>query len=214
MLSLFHQPVVFYRARLTRPPSWWSALGGPLGCAALAGAGHAIFAARLVRPVYESLAAAGGSTAFATSLESMGILSVASVPVLVWLLSSAFMIAIDVLCRDANGLHRIVETNALAFYSQVPCLLAVLVLAVAYEPGASWRLQDGPVTVADVERLSRLVRQDPVITTVRALNECSAAWLYGLFGAGYHVVAGVSLSRALFLAGSMYCSFHLLRYAL
>lgn len=214
MLSLVHQPVVFYRTRLTRPPSWWSALGGPLGCAVLAGAGHAVFTARLVRPVYEALAGAGGSTTFAASLEYMGILSVASVPLLVWMLSSAFMIAVDVLCRDASGLHRIVETNALAFYSQVPWLLVVFVLGIVYEPAASWQLEGDAVTVADVERLSRMLRQDAVVTTVRVLNECSAAWLYCLFGAGYHVAANVSLSRALTLTIGMYSSFHLMRYAL
>lgn len=214
VLSLVYRPVVFYRARLTRPPSWWSAIGGPLGCAVLAGVCHALFTARLVRPVYAALASAGGSAAFATSLEYMGVLSVASAPVLVWLLSSAFMIAVDVLCRDGDRLHRIVETNALAFYSQMPWLLTVLVLAAVYEPGPSWSLQGDAVTLADIERLSRLMREDPVITTIRVLNECSAAWLYCLFGAGYHVVANLSLVRSLLLTIGMYSSFHLIRYAL
>jgi hypothetical protein len=180
----------------------------------LAGAGHALFTARLVRPVYAALASAGGSAAFATSLESMGVLSVASVPVLVWLLSSAFLIAVDVLCRDGDGLHRILETNALAFYSQMPLLLVVLGLAAVYEPGASWGLRGDTVTIADIERLARLMREDVIITTVRVLNECSAAWLYCLFGAGYHVVAHVSLARSLLLTVGMYTSFHLIRYVL
>ena len=209
MLSLVFEPVTFYQTRLRRPASWWLAFGGPLGCGALAIVSHGVFSARISGPLYESLASMGVSTAFATSMQYMGVLNVAFVYFLVWLSSSAFMIGFDVLFRQSIDPSRIIETNALAFYSQLPWLVVLVAVALAFRP-PEWNIEPGELTPSDVERFKRLLDQDEILIVVRALNSCSVAWLYGLFGAGYHAVAGVSLGRSLALTMGMFGVFHLL----
>jgi hypothetical protein len=207
VLSLVHQPIVFFHARLTTPPSWWLALGGPLGCAALAAVSHAILAEKISGPI---VAAAAGSRSLLTSLQYMGVVNAAFVYVVVWLTASAFMISCDVLLRGAPDGMRILEGNAVAFYSQLPWLVVLIVLAAAFEPPAAWML-DGPIaSAADLERFKRLLQQDRFLATVRGLNECFAVWLYLLFGTSYHAVTGCSLPGALLLALSTYAVFHLL----
>jgi hypothetical protein len=209
VLSLVFAPVAFFQTRLRRPASWRLALGGPLGCGALALVSHAVFSDKVTSPLFDSLAAMGVSVAFATSMRYMGVLNVALVYVLVWLATSAFMIAFDVLFGQSPHPARIVETNGLAFYSQVPWLAVMVGVSLAFEPPA-WAPPPGPISVADLERFKRLLEQDPVLIAVRTLNACFAAWLYGLFGAGYHAVAGVALSRSLALTMSMFAVFHML----
>ena len=207
MLGLAYQPIVFFHARLTTPPSWWFALGGPLGCAALAVVSHAILAEKIAGPI---VATAAGSRSLLTSLQYMGVINVAFVYVVVWLTASAFMISCDVLLRGADGGLRILEGNAVAFYSQLPWLVVLIALAAAFEPPAAWML-DGPIaSAADLERFKRLLQQDRFLATVRGLNECFAVWLYVLFGMSYHAATGCSLPGALLLALTTYVMFHLL----
>jgi hypothetical protein len=209
VLSLVFAPVTFYQTRLRRPASWRLACGGPLGCGALAIASHVIFATKITGPLFDSLTAFGVSTAFATSMQYMGAFNVGCVYVLVWLSTSAFMIAFDVLARESPHPARIIETNALAFYSQLPWLAALVAVAVVFEPPV-WVADPAGPSVSDLERFKRLLQQDQVLIAVRAVNGCFAAWLYGLFGAGYHAVAGMSLGRSLALTMSMFGAFHLL----
>ena len=207
MLSLVHQPIVFFHARLTTPPSWWLAFGGPLGCAALAMVSHAILSEKITGPI---VATAVGSRSLLTSLQYMGVVNAAFVYVVVWLTASAFMMSFDVLLRGAPDALRILEGNALAFYSQLPWLALLVVLAAAFEPPAAWML-DGPIaSPADLERFKRLLQQDPFLATVRGLNECFAVWLYVLFGVSYHVATSCPLSGSLLLALTTYGVFHLL----
>jgi hypothetical protein len=209
VLSLVFAPVAFFQTRLRRPASWRLALGGPLGCGALALVSHAVFSARITGPLFDSLAAMGMSTAFATSMRYMGVLNVAFVYVLVWLATSAFLIAFDVLFQQSPHPARIIETSALAFYSQLPWLTALIGVSLAFEP-PPWAPAAGQISASDLERLKRLLEQDQVLIVVRTLNGCFAAWLYGLFGAGYHVVAGLPLGKSLALTMSMFGVFHLL----
>jgi hypothetical protein len=207
VLSLVHQPIVFFHARLTTPPSWWLAFGGPLGCAALAMVSHAILSEKITGPI---VATAVGSRSLLTSLQYMGVVNAAFVYVVVWLTASAFMMSFDVLLRGAPDALRILEGNALAFYSQLPWLALLVALAAAFEPPAAWML-DGPIaSAADLERFKRLLQQDPFLATVRGLNECFAVWLYVLFGISYHVATSCPLSGSLLLALTTYGVFHLL----
>ena len=207
MLGLVYQPIVFFHARLTTPPSWWLALGGPLGCAALAMASHAILSEKIAGPI---VATAVGSRSLLTSLQYMGVVNAAFVYVVVWLTASAFMMSFDVLLGGTSDVRRILQGNALAFYSQLPWLAMLIALAAAFEPPAAWML-DGPIaSAADLERFKRLLQQDPFLATVRGLNECFAVWLYLLFGVSYHTATDCPLPGSLLLALTTYVGFHLL----
>jgi hypothetical protein len=139
----------------------------------------------------------------------MGAVSGGFVHLVVWLSASAFMIALDVLLNDSPRIARIVELNGLAFYSQLPWQLALVAVALTFEPPTLAVQPDG-LTADDFERFKRLLEQDQVLAAVRAVNHCLAAWLYGLFGAGYHALAGASLPWSLALSVGMFGVFHLL----
>ena len=85
----------------------------------------------------------------------MGLLSVASVCLVTWLVASAVTIAWDVLFTESDDVSRTFEVTGLAFYSQVPWLLAVIVVAWHYQPPFPGVAQADPATV-DPGRLFRL----------------------------------------------------------
>jgi hypothetical protein len=214
VLSLVYQPVVYFQARLRRPPSWRLAVGGPLGCAVLAIVSQVVLTAKITGPIADMLTGMGVSPAFIASIQYMGIVNAAFAYVLVWLMTSLFLISWDVLCRPSGDGSRILETNALAFYSQWPWLATLIALAVLFQPPPAWSLGQGSPSGSDLDRFRRLLEQDAFLVAVRATNECFTAWLYGLFGIGYHAVTGWPLWASLLLSSSMWMAFQLLRYVL
>ena len=192
MLSLVFAPVTFYQTRLRRPASWRLALGGPLGCGALAIVSHGIFSTKIAGPLYDSLAAVGVSTAFATSMQYMGVLNVAFVYVLVWLSASAFMIAFDVLVRQSlEAAAHPRDQCAGVLFTAALAGRAHRAVAVLFEPPADRGCPAGPSRLRRFERFKRLLQQDRGSDRGAAVNACFAAWLYGLFGAGYHAACRV-----------------------
>jgi hypothetical protein len=175
----------------------------------LTGASQWLFLSHVTPALVAAATEAGVPAAFIVSMQYLGILTSAAVCLVVWLVVSAVMVASDVLFVGSANVARIVELNALAFYSQVPWLFVVVVLAWVYHP---------PVEVSglsghDVARLSRLLQQDSTTVVIRTVSECAAVWLHALFGAGYHALSGVSLPRALSLALTIYGLPHLARLA-
>ena len=140
----------------------------------------------------------------------MGVINAAFVYVVVWLTASAFMISCDVLLRGAHDGLRILEGNAVAFYSQLPWLVVLIALAAAFEPPAAWMLNGPIASAADLERFKRLLQQGSVSRHRARLERVFAVWLYVLFGTSYHAVTGCSLPGALLLALTTYAMFHLL----
>jgi hypothetical protein len=116
-----------------------------------------------------------------------------------WLAASAVIVAWDVLFGGTEGVSRVFEVNGLAFYSQVPWLLAVIVVAWHYQPP----FPEG-VRSVDPARLLRLLREDEILLVVRTINQGSTLWLHLLFGAGYHAVSRVPLPRCLLIAAAIF----------
>ena len=110
--------------------------------------------------------------------------------------------------RGTDDVSRVLEMSGLAFYSQVPWLLAVVVVAWHYQPPFP-AIGDAGTVVAGPDRLLRLLREDETRLILRTVNEGSTLWLHGLFGAGYHAVSRTSLSRCLLLAAAIYGLPHL-----
>jgi hypothetical protein len=52
--------------------------------------------------------------------------------------------------------------------------------------------------------LLRLLSSDETLLVLRTVNEGSMLWLHTLFGAGYHAISKVPLSRCLVLALGIY----------
>jgi len=127
-----------------------------------------------------------------------------------WLLASAVTIACDVLFRGTDDVFRVLEVSGLAFYSQVPWLLAVVVVAWCYQP-PFLELGQAGTAVVEPSRLLRLLRDDETRLLLRTVNEGSTLWLHGLFGAGYHAVSHTPLPRCLLLALAIYGLPHLIR---
>jgi hypothetical protein len=208
-VSLVYRPVVFFQDRVARPPLWWWAAAGPLVCTCLILAGQALFLASTAPAVGAASARAGIPPAIVASSQYLGLAAAASVCVVTWLVASAVTIACDVLFVGTDDVSRVFEVSGLAFYSQVPWLLAVVLVAWYYEPPFP---EPGFAGVAAVDpgRLLRLLREDETHLVLQTVNEGSTLWLHVLFGAGYHAVSGTSLPRCLLLAVAIYGLPHLI----
>ncbi len=205
---LVYRPVVFFQDLVARPPSWWWAAGGPALCTGLVLLSQALFLASTAPTVTAALARSGAPFALIASSQYMGLVSAASVCLVTWLVASVVTIAWDVLFASTQDVSRVLKVHGVAFYSQVPWLLCVVVVAWYYRPPFP---ETGPAGVMAVEpgRLLRLLREDESRLLLRTVNEGSTLWLYGLFAAGYHAVSGTSLSRCLLLALGIYGLPHL-----
>lgn len=208
--GLTYRPIVFFKDHLGRPSSWGLALGGPFVCVGLTVMSQAIFVARVAPHMVQALSSPTVPATFILSMQYMGVLSGASVCVVVWLVASAVTIACDVLFKGTDVVIRVVELYALALYSQVPWLVVLVALAWAYQPFPGLGTAEA-LTGVDIGRLTRLMQQDQVLVVVRVVSECSTLWLHGIFAAGYHAVSGVSLPRALVLALCVYALPHFAR---
>lgn len=213
--ALIVAPVAFFEERVSRAPSWWLAAGGPLGCVAAGALGQWMLSDRLSEPLYEMTAAMGVPAAFVTSMRHMGIVGASLLYVSTWLLVSGFLASVDVLFGDSKDLIRVLELSGLAFYSQLPWLLAIVALVSTFEaPDVLVVGADTLAVQANVRRFKDAIEADTTLVVIRSLNQCFTAWLYCLFGAGYHALTGVRLWRALSLTTGMYVVFHLLGYLL
>jgi hypothetical protein len=207
-LSVVYRPVVFFQDRVARPPSWWWAAGGPAVCTCLIFWSQALFLSRTAPPLTAALTNAGVPAAFIVSSQYLGLVSAASICLVMWLVASAVTIAWDVLFCGTDDVSRVLEVSGLAFYSQVPWLLAVVVVAWHYQPPFS-EIDPSSLTTVEPGRLLRLLREDETRLVVRTVNEGSTVWLHGLFAAGYHAVSRTPLPRCLLLASAIYGLPHL-----
>jgi hypothetical protein len=205
--SLVHRPVVFFKDRAVRPPSWGLAVGGPALCTCLILTSQLLFLSTTAPPLTAALARAGVPAPFVVSSQYLGLVAAASVCAMTWLVASAVLMAWDVLFTGAENVARVPEMAGLAFYSQVPWLLVVIIVAVYYQPPFP---EAGTATALEPERLLRLLAGDETRLVLRTVNEASTLWLHGLFGAGYHAVSGNSLPRCLLLALGIYGLPHLM----
>ena len=151
---------------------------------------------------------AGVPAAFIVSSQYLGLVTAASVCLVTWLVASAVTMAWDVLFTGTDDVSRVLEVTGWAFYSQVPWLLVVVVVAWHYQPPFPEIGQTGAPAV-EPARLLRLLREDETRLVLRTVNESSTLWLHGLFAAGYHAVSGTSLPRCLLLAVGLYGLPHL-----
>jgi hypothetical protein len=209
--DLTWQPVVFFQGHVGRPPSWYAALGGPLLCSCLTVVGYVGFTSHVNPLIARAVSASHVPASFVTSMQHMHVVSAASVCVVVWLVASAVMMAVEVLRAESASVVRLLEFNALAFYSQVPWLIAFVYAAWTYRSPLDAGGVDVLAAGAGVERLTRLMQEDPTLVIVRSVGECSTLWLHGLFGAGYLALAGVPLARAQLLALVVYGLPHVVR---
>jgi hypothetical protein len=207
-LSVICRPVVFFQDRVARPPSWWWAAGGPAVCTCLILWSQVLFLSRTAPPLTAALTGAGVPAAFIVSSQYMGLASTASTCLVMWLVASAVTIACDVLFVGTDDVPRVLEVSGLAFYSQIPWLLAVVVVAWYYQPPFP-QMGHAGMTAVEPGRLLRLLREDETRLVIRTVNEGSTLWLHGLFGAGYHAVSRTPLPRCLLLASAIYGLPHL-----
>jgi hypothetical protein len=209
--ALIVAPVAFFEERMRRAPSWRLAVGGPLGCVVVGAAGQWVLSDRLSEPLYEMTAAMGVPTVFLTSMRHMGIISASLIYLSTWLLIAGFLASVDVLFGDSKDLIRVLELSGLAFYSQLPWLLATVALAATFEAPEVRALGVDALSIqAGVRRFKAALDADPTLVVIRSVNQCFTAWLYCLCGAGFHALTGVRLWRALSLTTGMYVVFHLL----
>lgn len=207
-MNLVYRPVVFFRDRVARPPSWWLAASGPAVCSCLVVISQLLFLARTAPPLAAALARTGTPAALFVSSQYLGVVAAASVCLVTWLVASAVTVAWDVLFAGSDDVSRVPEMVGLAFYSQVPWLVAVIVVAWQYQtpiPAPGFAGAD-----PDPSHLLRLLREDETRLILRTVNEGSTMWLHALFGAGYHAVSRVPLPWCLLVAMGIYGLPHLI----
>jgi hypothetical protein len=205
--SLVYRPVVFFQDRAVRPPSWALAAGGPALCTCLILTSQVWFLSTTAPPLTAALVRAGVPAAFVVSSQYLGLVAAASVCATTWLVASAVLMAWDALFTGTEDVARVLEMAGLAFYSQVPWLLVVIVVAWSYQPPFP---DAGSGLIPEPERLLRLLQSDETRLVLRTVNEASTLWLHGLFGAGYHAISGTPLPRCLLLVLGIYGLPHLI----
>lgn len=127
MLNLVWSPVSFFDARRRRHPDWGTALAAPALCAALHCVSMSIFSGK-TRPLVDSALARLDLPLMGLPSPHLFIASSAlTYPAFFGFLTLA-VLALDVLVQDSGQPTRLTEFTALAFYTQVPyCLLMILI---------------------------------------------------------------------------------------
>lgn len=208
MVAFVWSPVLFFEARLHRPPAWLLALSAPLLCGVLDMSAVLVLASKHA-DVLEHLASAAGvnPSAFGAARVS-SVLSLAGYP-MYFVLMALIVASVDTLMLDSGRQVRLVELVGLAFFSFLPVCALTLVVALTWTPppfhvtpGASF-VDVQPAMASYLER----VQADPALSTMRALYYASLAWCVALTGGALKVTTGLSSSAAAVTALLMFAGF-------
>lgn len=197
VLAFVLTPVQFFARRVSAPTNWLLAASAPALCAllqlwaALVAAGH----------TERIMASAAGSLGAAATTSSMpyalAIVSAFAYPA-AFAAAVMVLLALDVLLVDSGHSDRLAECAGLCFFTQVPCCLVGVVVALTWQPPAlSLPAHGSAADVLDAVRQYRAALLDsPAVSTVRMLSYYSAIWLVAMLGTCLRVVSGLSRRQA------------------
>ena len=201
MWTLIWSPVRFFDARRRRHPDWVTALAAPALCAGLQHVSVSIFSGK-IRPMLD--AALARLDLPVTALPSgplLVLVSALTYPTYFALLTLG-MLALNVLVGDSGQPARVTEFTALSFYTQVPYLLSMVLIAWVWVPEPI-RLPVGPSSaelLAAAHGYRETMWSAPLLSTGRLLSYYSLLWFAAVLSAALKVVAGLSTRATVVVA--------------
>lgn len=196
---LFASPVRFFRARLNGPPRHAAALLPVFLYIALTSAA-ALVSTRRIRQVTDAVFQdAANAAPPAWFMDLLGVVSAVTTGCALFLLSALAVLALDMLFAQSGRGRRLVEFTGLAFYSQLPLALAVLVFTIWWQEFDTLRL---PADATGQEIADAVLAQQQEaaaaagLSTLRLMGSYFWCWLVALQATALRVVSGFSTGGA------------------
>ena len=192
MTQLFFSPIRYYRSRLDQPPSWTIAFTGVAACAAMQCVAGYLRSGKML-PLLE--AALGDQFSMPVALRYLAVLGGLMGYAALFGVMLLAMLALNVLAGRPGPADRLTEFTALAFHTQVPCNLVLVVLMWVWEPATALRLSADwpPSEIADAAaRFRETVSSEALPSTGLLLSRYSTVWLAAQLSIALKVLARLS----------------------
>jgi len=180
-------PVEFYARLQIKSTSWFLALSGLLLCIILHTVDFLIIANKVVTNLNHSIVKINIAYKL-DPLSSYGISIFGSINIwIVWIMYILFLICIDVILRDGKNYINFAKTSMLSFYSMIPYLICVLVLALIYEPDelSVPDKNDLNYFVIWIREVSLQTSLQTIPTLIRNIEYFFDVWVIALMTASY-----------------------------
>ena len=211
MISQFlFEPVLFFESRMEKSPLWFLALAGPGLCFFLRSIVSSVLLNKTIRALASAVPDAIQPSFMHPLMPVLAAFS-SSYYFFLWLLSAGFLVCVDILIKDCGSYYRLVELIGISFWSQLPYLLTVLVIALLFVPPVPPQVLG---TSAEELRQFAIDYAQSVSRTahfrlIRNLGFAFDAWLFALFAFAYRAFSRKSLKLSFSLVLFMYGAFFL-----
>ncbi len=188
-LTFVFEPWHYFESKLSLRPNWIVAAAGPLLCFLLHWFSFCVIHNKLTHQVETDL---GDRLAVLISAKWIYVMDFfgAAGYVLMPIFAATIVACVDILARQPKKLDRFFEFTGLSFYSLLPYLLSVLLLALAFDPPAMKAV--GPISNEDIRSTIQdfmiSVRATPTILLITNLGILFDGWLAILIANSYRSV--------------------------
>lgn len=182
-------PAGFNRRILSRPPCWRMAAAGPLVCALLHSCALKFYSDGLSTWLFQAYPQAQLSSIISGLYFAAG-WSPALTYLAIWLVGTGSLVCVDVLADGSGPYSRALELTGLAFYSQVPYLLALAAGSLWFElpPGDPAPGKAHPAEI--VAALREALEGSLAYQLARHFGYAFRVWLVLLFVLAYRTLSG------------------------
>ena len=180
-------PVEFFARLQTKGTNWFLALSGLLLCTIFHIVDFLIIANKVITNLNHSIVKINIAYKL-DPLSSYGISIFGSINIwIVWIMYILFLICIDVIIRDGENYINFVKTSMIAFYSMIPYLILVLILAMIYEPTEFSVPEKNNLNyfIIWIQEVSLQTSLQTIPTLIRNLEYFFDVWVIALMTASY-----------------------------
>ncbi len=212
-LDLLLRPLVFFRRQLAKPANWLYAGAAPCACVVMHATAYFIITRKTSAPVMGGLEALGYQVTAMKSIWYFFSVAGSASYLMTWVASALFLICVDIVFGNDSGCHRrLFDLTGYAFYSQIPWLLALLVIALAFQPPplSLGSVRDEGLIRAQVDQYVLEIKTSLPLVFTKVSQYYFQAWLMGLMVACLASLAKLTRIRAISYAILLYGFFFLL----
>ena len=187
-------PVEFYARLQTKSTSWVLALSGLLLCIIFHIVDFLILANKIVTNLNHSIVKVNIAYKL-DPLSSYGISIFGSINIwIVWIMYLLFLICIDIILRDEGNYINFVKASLLSFYSMIPYLIFVFILALIYEPTEFGVPDEKNLNsfINWIQEVSLKTSLQTIPTLIRNFEYIFDVWIIALMTASYKAFSGKS----------------------
>lgn len=187
-------PVEFYSRVQKKSIGWLLALSGLSLCITLRVIDFLIIATKSINNLNQTIDQLNSSYRL-DPLTSYGISIFGSINIwIVWLIYLLFLICIDIIVREGRNYLNFVKASLLSFYSMIPYLIFVFVLALIYEPTDFElpRQNNLDIFINWIQEVSLQTSLQTIPTLIRNFEYFFDVWIVALITASYKAFSGKS----------------------